>query len=70
MGIHYPGDGTTEYTGQDKADRVRELRDEARQHEKNSDTYQRIGYKGHMVSEGLDANRKNKEADRIERYGK
>jgi hypothetical protein len=67
MGVYYPGDGTTQYYGEDAVERVRELREEARQHEEASDTYQRIGYKGHMVSEGLDARRKRAEADRIER---
>lgn len=70
MGVYYPGDGSTAYTGQDKNNKVRELREEAQQHDQNSDAYQRISYKGHMVSEALEANRKRKEADRIERYGK
>ena len=70
MAIYYPGDGTTAYTGKDKDNKVRELREEADMHDRASDTYQRIGYKGHMASEGNEANRKRKEADRIERYGK
>ena len=71
MGVWYPGDRSTAYYGDDKAERVRELRNEAREHDRASDTYQRIsGYSGNMASEGLEANRLRKEANRIERYGK
>lgn len=69
MGIYHPGNGRTGYYGNDKTKKVEQLREEAHQHDKNSDTYSQIGYKGHSVSEGREANRKRKEADRIERYG-
>lgn len=71
MAIYYPGDGSTAYTGEDKKERVEELRREAEQHDNNSDTYQRIGgYSGAMAGEAFDARQKRREADRIERYGK
>lgn len=67
MGVYYPGNGTVKYTGQDRLNRIAELKQEAQQHKKASDIYRGMkDYQGHMVTEGQDAIRKAEEAARME----
>lgn len=68
MGWYYKGDGSPATpTGQDRVDKVVSLRSEALEHFESSETYQRIGYKGHAYSEHKKGRDCQADADRLER---
>lgn len=66
MGVYYPGDGTTRYSGQDRVNRISELRAEAACLRESGRLNRRIGYSGTSAHNFHVAVQLQKEADHLE----